>query len=104
DRAAHALRRLGVTRGERIALLLPDGPPFVASFFAALRLGAVAVPLNTRLGPGEVRAILEDAGAVALVADPALLEAVRPAVAAAGVARVITWDELIATTAASEGP
>ena len=49
DRAAHALRALGVEPEQRVALLLPDGIGFAATFFAALKIGAVAVPLNTRL-------------------------------------------------------
>ena len=55
DRAAHALRARGVEPEQRVALLLPDGPAWAATFFAALKLGAVAVPLNTRLAAGRAR-------------------------------------------------
>ena len=48
DRAAQGLRRLGVEPEQRVALLMPDGVEFAAAFFATLKLGAVAVPLNTR--------------------------------------------------------
>ena len=50
-RAGHALRARGVEPEQRVALLLPDGIGFAAAFFAAIKIGAVAVPLNTRLGP-----------------------------------------------------
>jgi len=46
DRAAHGLRGRGVEPEPRVAMLLPDGPAWAATFFAALKLGAVAVPLN----------------------------------------------------------
>src|SRR3546814_20330169 len=40
DRAAEGLRRLGVRRGDRVALVLPNSPQHVVAFYAALRLGA----------------------------------------------------------------
>ena len=42
-----------ITAGDHVALLLPNGAPFVLSFLALLRLGAVVVPLNMRLTPAE---------------------------------------------------
>ena len=53
DRAGHALRARGVEPEQRVALLLPDGVGFAAAFFAAIKIGAVAVPLNTRLASAE---------------------------------------------------
>lgn len=72
DRIAGALRRLGVEPEQRVALLLPDGIAFVAAFFAAIKLGAVAVPLNTRLGEAACRTVLQDCRAKVLVTEPAL--------------------------------
>ncbi|SCG74608.1 AMP-binding enzyme [Micromonospora inositola] len=46
DRAAEALRRLGVGRGDRVALVLPNCPQHVVAFYAVLRLGAVVVEHN----------------------------------------------------------
>jgi benzoate-CoA ligase family protein len=79
SRAGHALRALGVEIEQRVALLLPDGVTWAAAFFGALRIGAVAVPLNTRLRPIEWAAMLRDSRARVLIADAALLEAARPA-------------------------
>ena len=46
DRAAEGLRKLGVTAGDRVAILLPNSPQHVVAFYAALRLGAVVVEHN----------------------------------------------------------
>jgi benzoate-CoA ligase len=75
DRAAHGLRARGVEPEQRVAMLLPDGPAWAATFFAALKLGAVAVPLNTRLGAADLRTVLADCRPKAVVADRALLAA-----------------------------
>jgi benzoate-CoA ligase family protein len=75
DLAGHGLRARGVEPEHRVALLLPDGPAWAATFFAALKLGAVAVPLNTRLGAAQLRSVLADCRPKAVVTDRALLAA-----------------------------
>ncbi|MGH7393458.1 MAG: benzoate-CoA ligase family protein [Candidatus Rokuibacteriota bacterium] len=70
SRAGHALRMLGVEPGDRVAMLLPDGLDWAVAFLGALRIGAVAVPLNPRLAPAEWLGMLRDSGARALIADP----------------------------------
>ncbi|MGH7757387.1 MAG: AMP-binding protein, partial [Vulcanimicrobiaceae bacterium] len=55
-----ALQARGVRRGERIAIILPDGLAFAVAFFGALAIGAVAVPINPLLTAGDHRNILED--------------------------------------------
>ena len=52
---AASLHHLGIERGERLAIVLPGCPEFVVAAFAAARLGIVAVPLNPRLPPLELR-------------------------------------------------
>ena len=79
DRAAHGLRRLGVEAEQRVALLMPDGVEFAAAFLATLKLGAVAVPLNTRATSRDVSVILNDCRAKAVVADRGLRAALGPA-------------------------
>jgi long-chain acyl-CoA synthetase len=66
---AGLLRAQGVEPGDRVGLLLPNVPAFVAAYYGTLRLGAIAVPLNPLLRPPEVRLRLEHAGARVLVAD-----------------------------------
>ncbi|WNZ07421.1 long-chain fatty acid--CoA ligase [Streptomyces sp. 11x1] len=66
-RLAHALRAVGVRRGDRIAYLGPNHPSYLETLFAAGTLGAVFVPLNTRLAGPEIAYQLADSGARALV-------------------------------------
>jgi len=65
--ASFLARELGVKHGERVALLLMNGPEFVESFFAIAKLGAICVPLNWRLVADELEFILKDAGARTLI-------------------------------------
>jgi len=57
-RLARALRELGVCRGDRVALWLPNIPAWLALLFACARLGAIAVSVNTRFGSHEVADIV----------------------------------------------
>jgi len=59
-RVGAKLRQLDVQPESRVVLLLHDTPAFVAAFFGAIRVGAVAVPLSTRLAPEGVAAILDE--------------------------------------------
>ncbi|MDQ0834798.1 fatty-acyl-CoA synthase [Streptomyces achromogenes] len=69
-RLAHALRARGVHRGDRIAYLGPNHPSYLEALFAAGVLGAVFVPLNTRLAGPEIAYQLADSGAKALIYGP----------------------------------
>lgn len=85
-RLANALRGRGVRPGDRVAYLGPNHPAFLETLFATAALGAVFVPLNTRLADPEIAYLLDDAGAAVLVSGPehaATAAAVgdRPAVA-----------------------
>ncbi|MDN3261982.1 long-chain fatty acid--CoA ligase [Streptomyces sp. CSDS2] len=84
-RLAHALRTLGVTHGDRVAYLGPNHPAFLETLFAAGALGAVFVPLNTRLTAPELAYHLTDSGAAVLVHAPGQAEAAAQAAADAGV-------------------
>jgi benzoate-CoA ligase len=66
-RAASALRGLGLQPGDRVALLLHDSAELVAIFVGAVRAGMLPVPLSTLLRPLDVREVLRDAGAQAVV-------------------------------------
>ncbi|GAA3660577.1 long-chain-fatty-acid--CoA ligase [Microbacterium marinilacus] len=69
-RAAEGLRRLGVSAGDRVALVLPNSPQHVVAFYAILRLGAIVVEHNPLYTPRELRHQFEDHGAqVAIVWD-----------------------------------
>src|SRR6266702_2393702 len=78
DSAAHGLRRLGVEPEQRVALLMPDGVEFATTFLAVLKLGAVAVPLNTRASTRDLGVILDDCRAKVVLADRSLAAALDP--------------------------
>ncbi len=69
NRTGNALRDMGVEPEQRVAMLLADGVDWAATFFGALRIGAVAVPLGTRLAPEACAEMLADCRAKVLVAD-----------------------------------
>ncbi len=66
-RLAHALRGLGIRRGDRVAYLGPNHPSFLETLFATGMLGGVFVPLNIRLAAAEIAYQLADSGTSALV-------------------------------------
>jgi fatty-acyl-CoA synthase len=66
-RLAHGLRGLGVRRGDRVAYLGPNHPAFLETLFAAGTLGAILVPLNTRLAAPELARHLADSGTRTLI-------------------------------------
>jgi long-chain acyl-CoA synthetase len=74
NRVANALAALGVTAGDRVALLFNNDYRFLETLFGTLRLGAVAVPLNIRMGDEALRYVAEDSEAGVLVASAALAE------------------------------
>lgn len=67
DAAAAGLRELGLTPGQRVGLQLGNTLDFPVAYFGALRAGLVAVPLNTGYTAEELRHVLGDSGARALV-------------------------------------
>jgi long-chain acyl-CoA synthetase len=62
-RAAEGLRRLGVGKGDPVALVLPNAPQHIVAFYAVLRLGAIVVEHNPLYTPRELRHQFEDHGA-----------------------------------------
>lgn len=73
NRVGNALRELGVRIEERVAILLPDSPEFLCVFFGAIKIGAVAVPLNTYLQPPDYEFFLNDTRARVLLVHATLL-------------------------------
>lgn len=97
--AARRLAAVGVAPGSRVALALGNGLPFVVLTHALARLGAVMVPLNTRLAPAEASWQLSDSRASLVVCDDAHGALAADAARAAG-ARVLALDELEAAVPA----
>jgi len=74
NRLGNALKGLGIRMEERVAIILPDSPEWAFAFFAAIKIGAVAVPMNTILKPKDYSYLLNDSRARALIVDPSLLD------------------------------
>ena len=80
SRFGNALRQLGVRIEERVLLLLLDGPEFAFSFFGAIKIGAVPVPVNTLLKPADYQYILNNSRARVVVVSESLypqIQAIR---------------------------
>ncbi len=78
SRTANVLAALGVRLEERVAMLLYDSPEWAFAFFGAIKLGSVAVPMNTMLTPDEYVYLLNDCRARVLVAASALWDRILP--------------------------
>ncbi|MCH7978055.1 MAG: benzoate-CoA ligase family protein [Acidobacteria bacterium] len=73
NQVGHALRALGLQREQRVLLLLRDSPEFIACFLAAMKLGAVPVPLNTFAHPSDYEFYLRHSRATILVGEAEFL-------------------------------
>lgn len=67
NRVATGLATLGIQKGDRVAMMLPNIPEFAYSFVGIQKLGAVAVPFNTMYKGREISFILRDSGAKAII-------------------------------------
>src|SRR5258708_22286105 len=67
NRIGNALLDIGVDMEQRVALLLLDSPQFAAAFFGTIKIGAVAVPINTALRPNDYVYMLNDSRARVLL-------------------------------------
>lgn len=76
NRFGNALKNLGVRIEERVLLLLLDTPEFAISFFGTIKIGAVAVPVNTLLKPSDYKYLLNNCRARIAVVSESLLPAI----------------------------
>jgi acyl-CoA synthetase (AMP-forming)/AMP-acid ligase II len=77
NRAANALAALGVGPGDRVGLMFSNDVSFLEALFGPMRLGAVPVPLNIRMGDEALQYVLADSEAGVLLAGPRLSERAR---------------------------
>ena len=90
DRFATGLHRLGVGKGDVIAILLPNSFQYVIAYYALARLGAIATGVNPTYKAGEIQHQLRTVGARGLIALDALYEsAVEPIIARTDVRLVV---------------
>lgn len=73
NRAGNALSSLSVEMENRVFLLLPDSPELVYLYFGAMKIGAVPIPMNTRLNTGDYQYMLNDSRAKVLVVPESLV-------------------------------
>lgn len=97
---ASALSGRGVRPGHRVAIYLQNDPQWLVSLLACWKAGAVPVAVNPMLRSRELRHILTDSGATAVVCLDSLYPAARETMAAAGIGTVITTHPLDMTPAA----
>ena len=76
DRLANALAKLGLKKGDRIALYLVNSPQFIIAYFAALKCGAIVTPISPVYTSHEVKYQVQDSGARAMICQDVLYEKV----------------------------
>ncbi len=72
DALAQQLLSIGVSKGMRVGILIQDPAGFAQGLHALTRVGAVAVPLNIKLPPGDIRFRLSESSCTALLFDKPL--------------------------------
>jgi long-chain acyl-CoA synthetase len=77
SRAAEGLRALGVTRGDTVAIVLPNAPQHIVAFYAVLRLGAIVIEHNPLYTPRELRHQFEDHGARVVIAWDKVVDTIQ---------------------------
>lgn len=89
DRFASALIALGVQKGDRVALLVPNSPQTVIAYYGALKAGAVVVSMNPLFDEDELAHQLSDSGAETIVALSVFYRAIQSVKAKTNLKRVI---------------
>ena len=77
-RLANALVKLGVVKGDRVALALPNCPQYIIAYYAALSAGAILVNMNPLYTHDELKFMLENTGTKILITFDAVLAVMRP--------------------------
>lgn len=92
EQFAAGLHALGVRKGDRVAIMLPNTPQFVIAFFGALRIGAIGVNTNPTYTPRELEHQLKDSGAETIVLLSPFYERLQEIRDQVAVKRVIVTD------------
>jgi len=94
DAVSSLLSSRGIGRGDSVAYIGENSPEFLAALFGCAQVGAVFVPINTRLAPPEILHILADCRARMLIRDPEFAERTAPLVSAVGISSVVETSDL----------
>ncbi|CAN5478551.1 long-chain-fatty-acid--CoA ligase [soil metagenome] len=92
DRAAEGLRRLGVRKGDSIALMMPNCPQHVVAFYAVLRLGAIVIEHNPLYTPREMRHQFEEHGATFVIAWDKVVDTLQAFPDDVGIDHIVSVD------------
>jgi len=92
EKMAASLSAAGVSKGDRVALMLPNCPQYVISFFATVRVGAVVTQVNPMYVEREIEHILTDSGAETIVVYAAVYERVKAVLPDTSLKNVIVVD------------
>ena len=90
DRFAAVLDHMGVQKGDRVAIHLPNMPQFAIGYYGAIRIGAVFTPLSPLLSPREALHQLNDSGAETLISLDLLFPGIQSIIPETAIKRVIT--------------
>jgi long-chain acyl-CoA synthetase len=90
DKLATALSRLGIGKGDRVGIMLPNCPQYLVSFFAIVRLGAIVTNVNPIYTPREVELVAKDSGMRAMITLDVLAETVLGVQAQGQIEHIIT--------------
>jgi len=77
NRIGNGLRAIGVQKGDKVCLLLPNCPEFIHSWFGALKIGAVTVPINPMFKADEIQYIVDNSDAATIITLPRFKEAIQ---------------------------
>src|SRR3984893_18194445 len=90
DKLATALSRLGIGKGDRVGIMLPNCPQYLVSFFAIVRLGAIVTNVNPIYTPREVELVAKDSCMRAMITLDVLAETVLGVQAQGQIEHIIT--------------
>jgi long-chain acyl-CoA synthetase len=94
DKLAMALTKLGIGKGDRVGVMLPNCPQYIISFFAITRLGAIVVNINPIYTAREVEFVAKDSGMRAIIVLDMLAPVVLGVLAQTSIENVITTSVL----------
>ena len=93
SRLGASLVRLGVRKGDRVMLFMPNSPEFAICFYGVLKAGGVVTAANPMFKETELQYQMRDSGAETIVIDAGLLDTAQPVLASLGAGRVVVVGE-----------
>jgi len=94
ERTASYLYKIGIRKGDVIAIYLPNCPQFIFSYYAIQKVGGIPTAVSFLYSPREVKHQLKDSGSKAIIMINLLYEKIKPAIEETGIKKVILTDIL----------